>query len=658
MLHLQAVESADDSDSQSQHSSPMLDGVRDGDSAILAEVAMLSINPDIPHPDPRASSREKKLWNSLAKAYSEIREMQTKINRLLEMNLRYAEQLHQAIAVDAPRKRTKMSKSGTYQTPGGSGAGAGSSLLSVPAAETESRALSKTSVAEKQSQARLRAQTVSHAQPKTPSPLLAQSQVQPQQQQQQPQLQTQTQAQKPQQPVLGFQTQGQAQQSQQNQQNQQQSLNQQPLASPFVTQPFQMNTFSQQQQHQYPFQTLHAAQQQEQLQRRLNSALYIDHQNQQRFRSISSSSISLQQALAHARGIHALGPGFRNTGGSNRDGNNSSGGSSNSENNNALQMISQQVLQCTAAMPSVATAPVVTASHIASIHQQLMDPVASVSASTQAPSSLISLGQPLTPITGTSAPTTSHTAPSLSISASTPILPSAQETASQLGSWHPPRPGNSQPRLSVTVRPESAADIPPVLEEASSPAAQACDEDMNIDVSYGNATDLTESTGAATASLAHRRNASSAKRRLSLDTLVIGDPEQIPPIGRFDTLRQLFDYKERCKQHDAAHGTHWREKMDSKRRQNWSRISAVYNRIVQLRGAGTGEADVERAIREAVAEMESVKMTLTRYSQLVRKRLNNERRSSSANQLKASRARAGDQDQDRDRDQDLALNQN
>ncbi|KAJ2856182.1 hypothetical protein J3B02_001748 [Coemansia erecta] len=442
------------------------------------------------------------------------------------------------------------------------------------------------------------------------------------------------------------------------------SYQQQPLLSSFVTQPFQMPTFSQQQ-HQYPFQTLHAAQQQEQLQRRLNSALYIDHQNQQRFRSISSSSISLQQALAHARGIHALGPGFRNTGGSNninnnsninnninREGNNSSRGSSNNSNsnnsNNALHMISQQVLQCTAAMPPVATAPVVTASQIASIHQQLMDPAASIPASTtQAPSSsLISLSSPLTPITASAAPATSHTAPSLSISKPSPALPSAQENASRLEVWRSSRPETAQSRLSLAAaRPESVADIPSTLEEASSPPP-VCVGQMDVDAaSSAEPADITM------ASMGQRRSTGSAKRRLSLDTLGIGDPEQIPSIGRFDTLRQLFDYRERCKQYDAEHGAHWREKMDSKRRQNWSRITAVYNYIVQLRGPGNGKADLERAIRETASEMEAVKMTLPQYSQLVRKRLNSERKQSSASHPRKadySFSRTGDQGHDQD----------
>ncbi|KAJ1844005.1 hypothetical protein LPJ73_005302, partial [Coemansia sp. RSA 2703] len=71
-------------------------------------------------------------------------------------------------------------------------------------------------------------------------------------------------------------------------------------------------------------------------------------------------------------------------------------------------------------------------------------------------------------------------------------------------------------------------------------------------------------------------------------------------------------------------------KMDNKRRQNWSRITAVYNRIVQLRGPGSAEPDLERALSETEAEMLSLKMTLTRYSQIVRKKLNNERRTAAA----------------------------
>ncbi|KAJ1806269.1 hypothetical protein LPJ75_005093 [Coemansia sp. RSA 2598] len=272
---------------------------------------------------------------------------------------------------------------------------------------------------------------------------------------------------------------------------------------------------------------------------------------------------------------------------------------------------------------------------VASIHQQLMDPAASAPASTtQAPPSLMSLGLPLTPITGGAASAALHAAPSLSISAS--------------------RPEAAQPRLSVTVRPQSVADIPSTLEEASRPPP-ACAVDMDIDAAGADVVDLTESASTAAAPMAHRRHAGGTKRRLSLETLEIGDPEQIPSIGRFDTLRQLFDYKERCKQYDVEHGTHWREKMDSKRRQNWSRITAVYNHLVRLRGPGAGKADLERAIRETASEMETVKMTLPQYSQLVRKRLNNERKQSSASQRKADPARAGDQDQDQDQDQERQI---
>ncbi|KAJ1774044.1 hypothetical protein LPJ74_000143 [Coemansia sp. RSA 1843] len=118
----------------------------------------------------------------------------------------------------------------------------------------------------------------------------------------------------------------------------------------------------------------------------------------------------------------------------------------------------------------------------------------------------------------------------------------------------------------------------------------------------------------------------------STDTgeITVGDPEEIPSIGKFESARALYAFKERVREFEQTHGSQWREKMDSRRRQNWSRISAVYNRAVQLRGPGTAAADVERAFKQIESEMAESKVTLTRYSQLVRKRLNAERRQSTA----------------------------
>ncbi|KAJ1797634.1 hypothetical protein LPJ59_003009, partial [Coemansia sp. RSA 2399] len=110
--------------------------------------------------------------------------------------------------------------------------------------------------------------------------------------------------------------------------------------------------------------------------------------------------------------------------------------------------------------------------------------------------------------------------------------------------------------------------------------------------------------------------------------IAVGDAEEIPSIGKFDLPRTLYVFKERVREFELTHGSQWREKMDSRRRQNWSRISAVYNRIIQLRGPSTATADVERAITQIEREMAESKVTLTRYSQLVRKQLNNERRQS------------------------------
>ncbi|KAJ1734401.1 hypothetical protein LPJ61_001096 [Coemansia biformis] len=113
-----------------------------------------------------------------------------------------------------------------------------------------------------------------------------------------------------------------------------------------------------------------------------------------------------------------------------------------------------------------------------------------------------------------------------------------------------------------------------------------------------------------------------------VDTTVIGDPDAIPSIGKFSSPRALYQFRVRVSEYEQTHGSQWREKMDSKHRQNWSRISAVYNRILQLRGADAGDVAVERALQAVEDEMASSRATLTRYSQIVRKQLNNERRQS------------------------------
>ncbi|KAJ1721251.1 hypothetical protein LPJ53_004208 [Coemansia erecta] len=535
-------------------------------STILSSVALLSINPATPHPDAGASDRERLLWSSLAKAYSEIREMQAKINRLLEMNLRYAEQLHQAIAIDVPKKRAKLPK---------------------PPSAAAASAAAASSAQSQQPQTRPRAQTMTHVQNDSAAvPLVPQAQTQTQ-------TQTNTQQQQ-QQPVSASETDT--------------SLQAQLPQPSFLTQPFQSSAFPAQQYH--PFQALHAAHQQEQLQRRLNSALYLDHQNQQRFRSISSSSISLQQALAHARGLNALAPGFRNGGAGSTA--NVTGAENSSAGSNALQMLSQQVLQqCTAAMPPVVAAPVATAPALPGIHpHQLVDP-----ATSSQPSMIMPLSAPITPLTGAmtvSGSASAHTAPSLSISG----LSSARDKFAQPRQWRPPRAdavGQTEP---------SIAEISAALEEEPSPEPMQVDS-SSIPASARAADEMPSPP-------MQRRNSTTPRRRLSLESMLIGDPEQIPSIGKFENLRQLYEYKQRCREHDAVHGTHWREKMDSKRRQNWSRITAVYNRIVQLRGPGSNEADLERALSETDGEMQALKMTLTRYSQIVRKKLNNERRTTAA----------------------------
>ncbi|KAJ2779204.1 hypothetical protein H4R18_004149 [Coemansia javaensis] len=126
----------------------------------------------------------------------------------------------------------------------------------------------------------------------------------------------------------------------------------------------------------------------------------------------------------------------------------------------------------------------------------------------------------------------------------------------------------------------------------------------------------------------------------SSDDPEIGDPDAIPSIGKFSSPRTLFRFRERVSEYEQTHGSQWREKMDSRHRQNWSRISAVYNRIAQLRGPGDGPADVERALQAASDEMAAAGVTLTRYSQIVRKQLNAERRRQGARPARRARARA------------------
>ncbi|KAJ2388113.1 hypothetical protein H4S02_003030 [Coemansia sp. RSA 2611] len=126
--------------------------------------------------------------------------------------------------------------------------------------------------------------------------------------------------------------------------------------------------------------------------------------------------------------------------------------------------------------------------------------------------------------------------------------------------------------------------------------------------------------------VASSRARASTAERVDIEELELGDAEAIPSIGKFGSPRQLYHYKERVQAYEEQHGSQWRERMDSKRRQNWSRISAVYTRILQLRGPGTADADLERALGAVSDEMAQTRVTLTKYSQVIRKRLANERR--------------------------------
>ncbi|KAJ2581043.1 hypothetical protein IWW49_006110 [Coemansia sp. RSA 1797] len=129
--------------------------------------------------------------------------------------------------------------------------------------------------------------------------------------------------------------------------------------------------------------------------------------------------------------------------------------------------------------------------------------------------------------------------------------------------------------------------------------------------------------------------------RLDVNEVEIGDPEAIPSIGKFSSPRLLYQFKERVQAYEEQHGSQWRERMDSKRRQNWSRISAVYTRILQLRGPGSSADELERALRAVDDEMAQTHVTLTKYSQVVRKQLATERRQTAQRDQQTARLGIG-----------------
>ncbi|KAJ1938303.1 hypothetical protein FBU59_004479 [Linderina macrospora] len=119
-----------------------------------------------------------------------------------------------------------------------------------------------------------------------------------------------------------------------------------------------------------------------------------------------------------------------------------------------------------------------------------------------------------------------------------------------------------------------------------------------------------------------------APQATGTENLTVGDPESIPSIGKFESIRALYEYRAESEEYDRVNSNKWREKMDSRRRQNWSRITAVYTRIQQLRHGDESEESLERAIQIATDEMAREGMTLTKYSQTVRKTINEARKSS------------------------------
>ncbi|KAJ2358397.1 hypothetical protein GGF43_000833 [Coemansia sp. RSA 2618] len=162
-------------------------------------------------------------------------------------------------------------------------------------------------------------------------------------------------------------------------------------------------------------------------------------------------------------------------------------------------------------------------------------------------------------------------------------------------------------------------------------------------ITHGSLSAPAVAQGSSLGSLADAASASATRpraltaERLDVSELELGDPGAIPSIGKFSSPRQLYQFRERVQAYEQQHGAQWRERMDSKRRQNWSRISAVYMRIVQLRGPEPSADELERALRAVDDEMAQSRVTLTKYSQVVRKQLASERRESAQRNQKTAR---------------------
>ncbi|KAI8325004.1 hypothetical protein GQ54DRAFT_36758 [Martensiomyces pterosporus] len=507
-------------------------------SSLLSNLALLSVDPSIPHPDPRASERERILWSALAKAHAEIGEMHAKINQLMDMNLRYAEQLQSAYAMEPIRKRTRNSSQDAA-------ASMSSPTATVPASASIS------------------------------SP--------PQQQQQQ---------------HLGS--------SLYLPQRLRSPLNHQIPAQPHAA-------AGQFESEGSTGQTLYGA-----IQTHGFQSMVVGAQN------TLGEGTALQQMLQHSPrntipGSTAMSVVHTHP----------ASGAAGPERGGVLQSNEMGISGAATLTPATAATSAATVSTFVSQAAMAAAVAAAVSGSTGA----ISVAANDRPLVSS----TQHTTVSLSpfsvrataVPASAETIASAQpqQQRQQQRQQRQPRTKQRQSRPQSQHQRQAAADsqLQPQQQQQQQPIQQVpvsqSSHSLRTSVAAG------ASVAATPAPVAEASKPSTAARTVTVDDIVVGDPEEIPSIGKFDSLRTLYIFKERAKEHDRLHGTQWREKMDSKRRQNWSRITAVYNRVVQLRGPGTTEADLDRALQETANDMAANNMTLTRYSQLIRKKINDDRRS-------------------------------
>ncbi|KAJ1961447.1 hypothetical protein GGI12_003246 [Dipsacomyces acuminosporus] len=508
-------------------------------SSLLSNLALLSVDPTIPHPDPHASERERILWSALAKANTEIAELQSKIQRLIDMNLRYAEQLQSAIAEEPIRKRQR---SDAQEAMAGIGSTAASAQTPAPVS--------------------------------SPQQQLGSSLYLPQK------LRSSLNKQVSTQPTTGsgqLESEGNAGQS---------------IYETIQTHGFQQlvvgaqdglsdGTALQQMLHSNPQSAIPGS-----------AAMSVMHHQSQAGaggnNAGSSSSIVQERSALHHGEVGLSGAGSL------------AAAPANTMPSTVRSTTTPSALASQAAM-AAAVAAVTRSSATLSIaanepqrqHQQQR----SLSASQLTVTSLSALAARLKPLQ-TSA-------------AEMPTAPAAAVVGQQVQTQHQHQHQHQHQQQNQQ-------------QQQKQPRAK---QRQLRSQSQGQSQGQAHRAQSHRASLTETGKQAGSVRTVTVDDIVVGNPEEIPSIGKFDSLRTLYMFKERAKEYDQLHGTQWREKMDSKRRQNWSRITAVYNRIVQLRGPGTSEADLERALQETSSDMAAQNMTLTRYSQLIRKKINDDRRS-------------------------------